>query len=380
MQNRRDWLKTALMVSATLPVTASLAEQLMTAPVSEAERKLINDPAMNKIRFRLNSNENPYGPSDLARKAIAQMLSETNRYPFETVNEFREILAAHEGVTADHILVGAGSSGLLCATGSAFGVDQGSILSAFPTFPMLMNYATVFTAAWDKVDLNDKLETDYSILKSRIQENTRLVYICNPNNPTGTLVDPQVVRSFCEDVSSTVPVFADEAYLEFLDPSQQMSLVELVKKDKNVIVSRTFSKIHGLAGLRIGYIIARPDIVKRIARHHPGIPTNQPGLAAAKASLGDKDFMDACRRKNAAARKHFTDFLNEKKYFYGVSETNFVMFDPQADGYDIMKKLATKGFGIRVWDYKNKPWCRVSIGTLDEMKMFTRAYDEILRT
>ena len=380
MQNRRDWLKRALMVSATLPLTPSMAEQLMAGPVSEAERMYMFESSINGISFRLNSNENPYGPSDRARKAIAQAISETNRYPFDTVNDFKEVLAAHEGVSADHILVGAGSSDLLCATGSAFGVDRGSILSAYPTFPMLMNYATVYTAAWDKVDLNDKLETDYSLLKTHIRENTRLVYICNPNNPTGTLVDPHEVRTFCEEVSSTVPVFADEAYLEFLEPSRQASLVELVKEDKNVIVSRTFSKIHGLAGLRIGYIVARPDVARKIARHHGGIPTNQPGLAAAKAALGDKEFMDICRRKNAAARKHLTDYLDEKKYFYGQSHTNFVMFDPQADGYSIMKKLAAKGFGIRVWDYKNKSWCRVSIGTLEEMKMFTRAYDEILRS
>lgn len=373
-------MKRALRVSATLPLTASLAEELMAGPVSEAERKFIAGPFVNGIRFRLNSNENPYGPSERARKAIARVISEANRYPFDTVNDFKEVLAAHEGVTADHILVGAGSSDLLCATGSAFGVDHGSILSAYPTFPMLMNYATVYTAAWDKVDLNNKLETDYALLKARIRENTRLIYICNPNNPTGTLVDPQQVRAFCSEVSSSVPVFADEAYLEFLEPSRQTSLVELVKENKNVIVSRTFSKIHGLAGLRIGYIVARPDTAKKIARHHGGIPTNQPGLAAAKAALDDKEFMDMCRRKNAAARKHLTDFLDEKKYFYGQSHTNFVMFDPQADGYSIMKKLAAKGFGIRVWDYKDKSWCRVSIGTLEEMKMFTRAYDEILRT
>jgi histidinol-phosphate aminotransferase len=339
----------------------------------------MNSKAAGSIKVRLGSNENPYGPSDRARKAIAQIISETNRYPFQTVSEFKQVLAAHEGVTPDHILVGAGSSDLLCAAGSAFGVESGSILSPYPTFPMLMNYGTVYTAQWDKVDLNDKLEIDYSALASRVTDNTRLVYVCNPNNPTGTLVDPSIVRSFCEEVSGRVPVFADEAYLEFLEPSQQISMVDLIKHDKNVIVSRTFSKIHGLAGLRVGYIIARPDTAKKISRHHPGIPTNQAGLAAARAALGDKDFMEFSRRKNALALKHTTDFLDSKKYFYGKSHTNFVMFDPQEDGYAIMKKFGEKGIGIRVWEYRNKPWCRVSIGTLDEMRQFTRAFEEILR-
>jgi histidinol-phosphate aminotransferase len=326
---------------------------------------------------RLNSNENPYGPSDLARKAIAQIIGETNRYPFETAAKFKEVLAAKEGVTPDHILVGAGSSDLLCATGSAFGVEAGTILSSYPTFPMLMTYASLFSARWNKVDLNDKLEIDYSLLAAEIKSDTRLVYICNPNNPTGTLVDPQLVKSFCEEVSQKVPVFADEAYLEFLEPEQQSSLVDLVRRGKNLIVSRTFSKIYGLAGLRTGYIIATPEIIKKIAPHHGGIPTNQAGLAAAKASLGDTAFMEQCRKKNAIARKHLTDYLEKKNYFYGKSHTNFVMFDARTDANQIMSRLAEKGIGIRAWDYKNKPWCRVSIGTLEEMKMFTKVFEEI---
>jgi histidinol-phosphate aminotransferase len=345
--------------------------------MGETERLFVKSGKAGLIKVRLASNENPYGPSEIARKAITRIVSETNRYPFQSVAEFKVLLANKEGVTPDHILVGAGSSDLLCAAGSAFGIRDGSILSPFPTFPMLMNYATVYSAYWDKVDLNDKLEINYPLLASRIQGRTKLVYICNPNNPTGTLVDPGIVRSFCEDVAQRVPVFADEAYLEYLEPSQQLSTLELIKRDKNVIVSRTFSKIYGLAGLRIGYLIARPDTVKKIARHHPGIPTNQIGLAAATACFGDNAFMEMTRRKNDIARKHLTDYLEKKNLFYGKSHTNFVMFDPNADGTKIMERLAEKGIGIRVWDYKNKPWCRVSIGTLEEMKMFTRAFDDL---
>jgi histidinol-phosphate aminotransferase len=363
------------MASAALPMGTSLGEQLMAAPVSEIERRFMKSRYASLIKVRLGSNENPYGPSERARKAISEIISETNRYPFQSVTEFKKVLAEYEGVTPDHILVGAGSSDLLCATGSAFGVEEGAVLSPNPTFPMLMNYASVYSALWDKVDLNDKLEIDYSLLASRIHGGTRLVYICNPNNPTGTLVDPTLVRSFCEDISDTVPVFADEAYLEFLEPSQQLSMIDLIRRDKEVIVSRTFSKIYGLAGLRIGYLIARPDIAKKIARHHPGIPTNQVGLAAATASLGDKDFMALTRKKNAVARKHLTNYLEKKNLTYGESHTNFVMFDPNTDGHQVMTRLAEKGFSIRVWEYKSKPWCRVSIGTLDEMKMFTRALD-----
>jgi histidinol-phosphate aminotransferase len=377
MKSRREWLKTTLALATGLPLSASLADQLMAAPASEAEREFRKLYPAPTIKVRLGSNENPYGPSDSAKAAIQQILLESNRYPFQAVTEFKEILAAKEGVTADHIAIGAGSGDLLSATGAAFSLEGGRILSAFPTFPMLMNYSQVFNATWDKVDVNDKLEYDYQAVASQVKDDTRLVFVCNPNNPTGTLVDHAVVKGFCEEVSKKVPVFSDEAYLEFLEPSQQVSMVDLVKKGQNIIVSRTFSKIYGLAGLRVGYVIAKPELIKKITRNQPGIPNNQIGIAAAKACMNDTSFMDMSRKKNAEARKHLTDYLDKKNYFYGKSHTNFVMFDPKADAAGILKRLAERGIGIRVWDHKGMQWLRVSIGTLDEMKIFTKTFDEV---
>jgi histidinol-phosphate aminotransferase len=377
MKSRREWLKTTLALATGLPLSASLADQLMAAPVSEAEkefRKLYPPPT---IKIRLGSNENPYGPSESAKAAIQQILLESNRYPFQAVTEFKEILAAKEGVTADHIAIGAGSGDLLSATGAAFSLEGGRILSAFPTFPMLMNYSEVFKATWDKVNVNDKLEYDYQAVAAQVKDDTRLVFVCNPNNPTGTLVDPAVVKGFCEEVSKKVPVFSDEAYLEFLEPAQQVSMIDLVKKGQNVIISRTFSKIYGLAGLRVGYVVAKPELIKKITRNQPGIPNNQIGIAAAKACMNDTSFMDISRKKNAEARKHLTDYLDKKGFFYGKSHTNFVMFDPKADAAGILKRLADRGIGIRVWDHKGMQWLRVSIGTLDEMKIFTKTFEEV---
>ena len=240
-----------------------------------------------------------------------------------------------------------------------------------------MTYAEAFKATWDKVNMNDQLAYDYDAVAKQIKDDTRLVFICNPNNPTGTLVDPAIVKSFTEEVSKKVPVFSDEAYIEFLDPSQQMSMVDLVRNGSNVIVSRTFSKIHGLAGLRIGYIIAKPDIIRKIQRTHPGIPNNQLAIAAAHASLGDTAFMDMSRKKNAEARKILTDYLDKKNYFYGKSHTNFVMFDAKTDAAGKLAQLAQQGIAIRVWDYNGMQWLRVSVGTSEEMKAFVKAYEEL---
>ncbi|MDH5251412.1 MAG: histidinol-phosphate transaminase [Cyclobacteriaceae bacterium] len=377
MQNRRDWLKAALTLTAGLPLGATLSQRLMAAPMSELERMLWERPSLSPIKIRLNANENPYGPSDKAKQAIQQAMSESNRYAFASQEELKAMIAEKEGVTPEHIGIGAGSGDLLCQAGVAFGVEGGKILSAFPTFPLLMNYANEFNATWDKVNLNEKLEHDYEALASRVTTDTKLVFICNPNNPTGTLVDPKKVKQFCETVSKKVTVFVDEAYLEFLEPEQQVSMVDLVKKNENVVVSKTFSKIYGLAGLRIGYIIGKPETITKIARYHMGISNNQPAIAAAKASLGDESFMERCRKKNAEARGHLTTYLDKKGIWYGKSYTNFLFFPAKSNASQVLNELWERGIGIRVWDYNNQQWYRVSIGTLEEMKAFTNAFDKI---
>lgn len=375
--NRRKWLKTSLAMTSGLMITPAFVNHLMSAPMSAAERAYFG-PRQPSIKIRLNSNENPYGPSEKARKSVLAALSEANRYPFQVVDDLKVMLAEKEGVTKEHIAIGAGSGEMLCATGAAYGLEGGSILAPDPTFPLLMAYSEAFNSRWDKVNVNDNLEIDYESMASNIKGDTRLVFVCNPNNPTGTLVDPQKVKAFCEEVSKKVPVFADEAYLEFLEPSQQMSMVDLVRKGANVIVSRTFSKIYGLAGLRIGYLVASPDQIKKISRYQTGFSVSQTAIAAAKASLGDHDFMAMTRKKNADARKILTDFLDRRSYFYGKSHTNFVFFDPKSDAQTFLARLGERGIGIRVWDYNGKQWNRISIGTADEMKVLVKNMEEIV--
>ena len=375
--NRRDWFKSSLAFTAGLAITPSLTQRLMAAPVSKAERVFFDGLKLNGAKVRLNSNENPYGPSEKAKKAVIQILTEGNRYAFNELDELRKIVAEKEGVDPSFVMLGAGSGDLLCQTGVAYGLDGGRVLSAYPTFPLLMNYAQQMNAAWDKVDLNDKMEFDYQKLLSGIKSDTRLVFSCNPNNPTGTLVDTNIVKSFCEEASKKTLVYADEAYLEFLEPAQQKSMVSIVQNTPNLVVSKTFSKIYGLAGLRIGYIVSHPDVLKKIGKFGDTISPSQTAIAAAKASLGDDDFMKMTREKNAVARKVLTDYLDSKKIFHGKSVTNVVLFPAPKDGKTILTKLDEKGFLIRIWEYQQKEWCRVSIGTAEEMKSFVKAFDEV---
>jgi len=376
--SRRDWIRSTLALTTGMTLTSGMAASLMAAPVSKAEEEFFKTPKPTLKKIRLDSNENPYGPSQKVKDAIIKILPEINRYPITEMDDLKLLIANKEGVTPDHIHVGAGSGDILCEAATAFNLEGGRVISAFPTFSLLMNYAELFKATWDKINLNDSLEHDYDAIASAIKSDTRLIFICNPNNPSGTLVDPNKVKLFCEAVSPRVPVYVDEAYIEFLEPSQQTTMVPLVKKGLNVIVSRTFSKIYGLAGIRIGYIIAKPDIVKRINAFSHDIPVSHTAIAAAMAAYGDETFMALTRTKNKEARSVLTTYLDKRKITYGNTVTNFVFFPAPKEGKLILTKMEEKGYLMRIWDYKGLEWCRISVGTLQEMNGFVKAFDEVI--
>ena len=370
--NRRSWLKRSFAISSGLAVAGGLTANAIATPLSGAEESVTFDPASPLIR--LNANENPYGPSDKARQAILKAVAESNRYPFDRTTELKEKIAAREGVTVEHIHLGAGSGELLGQTGKAFAANGGSVVSAFPTFPILMNHAESFGARWIKVPVNSKLEHDFEAMASAVSSDTSLVFVCNPNNPTGTLVDPAVVKAFCSKISERTTVYSDEAYLEFLKPEDQQTMVSLVLQNKPVIVSRTFSKIHGLAGLRLGYLVGRPDLIARVAKYAGDIPLSQPAVAAALACMDDKNFASMCRDRNATARGILERYLEKRGLTYGRSYTNFLFFQAPAEGKHILSVMKDKGYLIRIWDFGGKEWCRVSIGTEQEMKGFVSAF------
>ncbi len=280
--SRRDWFKSTFAISTGLVLSTSVVNRIAAAPLSRAEREFFAMKGDTPAKVRLNANENPYGPSKKAKEAVVQILGEANRYQFATQEVLRKKIAEREKVDPSYIMLGSGSGQILCLTGGSYGLEGGSVLSSYPTFPLLMNYASNIGARWDKVDLNDKLEHDYDKMLSAIKSDTRITFICNPNNPTGTVVDSKTVRAFSEEASKKTLVYADEAYLEFLGPIEERSMVDLVRKGSNVIVSRTFSKIFGLAGLRVGYVVAHPRYhqeASTIWRYHFDKPDGYCGSA-----------------------------------------------------------------------------------------------------
>lgn len=361
--NRRQWLKTAGLTSAL-----SVFQGVQAFPITDFS----DTPSASDGQIYLASNENPFGPSEKVRQAMIQGFEKACRYPWRYADELLQMIADREQVSTDHIVLTAGSTEGLRLSGLTFGVRGGEIITAQPTFKALLTYAQQFGAYINHVPLDKELKHDLDEMERRVTNNTQLIFICNPNNPTGTIVDGEHLRKFCQSVSRTAVVFSDEAYFDFITQPGYPSMVELVKEGMNVIVSRTFSKVYGLAGIRIGYLIARPDLAQRL-RQNAMAGMNIMGIYAATAALKDREFYQFSLRKNEEAKKHIYTTLGELGLKYVPSFTNFVFFEtgrPIKQVIDGMMEL-----GVRV----GRPfppydtWCRISTGKMEDVVAFGNA-------
>ncbi|MEL7195268.1 MAG: histidinol-phosphate transaminase [Bacteroidota bacterium] len=380
---RRNWLKSSAFLAAGLGVAPALmASDSTLQPVYKPqiwERNFSFPSDVNGLRARLLANENPYGPSDEVRLAIMESVSKGNRYGHQDSMRLKEMLAEREGVTPDHIMLGPGSTDILEKTAISHFVSGGNIVSADPSYMSLVKTAMAFGGSWKNIPLTADYAHDVSAMRAAIDKKTRLVYVCNPNNPMGSLTPNADLRKFCAEASEKAPVFVDEAYLEFLEEREGKSMVDLVAQGKNVIVARTFSKIHGMAGLRIGYGVAQPETLEKIrsmVRSNMGLCVTS--IRGAMASLEATAFHEKTRRLTAESRAYVGEQLQSMGFSYVPSYTSFMIFPIDMPGDDFLDKMFAQGIGVRVFEINDKPWCRVSMGTMDEMKIFIEGLKKTL--
>ncbi|MEJ7738378.1 MAG: histidinol-phosphate transaminase [Chitinophagaceae bacterium] len=241
------------------------------------------------IKARLLANENPFGPSAKAKKAITEAIELSYQYPRDSRQALEEKIMAYEGLKTGQLLMGAGSSPLLLAAALYYG--KGTIVSATPTYEDLLRHAEQLGTKVIRVPLTADHVYDLDAMEKVIDSKTSLVYICNPNNPTATVADTAKLKAFCERVSKKTTVFVDEAYIDYLDDPKSVSLIDSVKKGQNIVVARTFSKLYGFAGLRVGYLVAQPETVTKLSMYTAGGQSiSATSLGAAVAAYQDTDY------------------------------------------------------------------------------------------
>lgn len=387
---RRQWLKRGSLTLGALALVPHevwsnnvLAAQKENRPFLYTHNNYFNEftpPLINEEEELtiLRANENPYGPPPKSAEAFQKEVFTGNRYSWKTLMDLKKKIATKEGIEPNQILMGPGSSDLLEKVAMVFFQHGGNVVTADPCYMSLIVVAKSVGGKWKSYKLKEDSQHDLDAMEAGIDEDTKLVYICNPNNPTGSITDAKKLRDFCSRVSEKVPVFVDEAYIELSKNGIKDSMNSLVAEGKNVIIARTFSKIHGMAGLRIGYVIGKKetlDIISEITRGGMGI--TGPSIAAATTSLDNTDFLDSCKEKITEARNYTLSYLKENNYSYLPSETNFVIFEIPMEGRKFLKEIYGKKVAVRAFKFWDKNWCRVSIGTMDEMKKFTSTIGEI---
>ena len=368
---RRQWLsQSGIALGGT--ALASYWGVSHTACVSEQE--------VSHAPLRMMYNENPYGPSETARKAMREAFEEANLYTFsrgEAYMKLRSLIAQQVGLTPDHIVISAGSTEILRAAALITALKGGEVLAPHPTFLSLTRYAETMGVKVHWVPVDEDLQFDLPAMRKKLTKNVKLIYLVNPNNPTGTLTPYDRLRPFCEEMAKDMLVFVDEAYHEYVTDPQYRSMVELVREGHNVIVSRTASKIHGLAGVRVGFGIADPKLIRYLGRRLTGT-NNIIGLNAAFASYQDEDFQKLCHQKNNEAKEYVYKLFRETERRYLPSHTNFVFFHtgrPIEEFQDAMEKQ-----GILV----GRPfppyldWCRLSMTKPEWMGNFGAAFQKVM--
>lgn len=364
--NRRQWLKTSTFAATGLLVSSSFPSCGPGETLSE------RSPQKSEI-LKLNSNESPYGVSEKARQAMIEAMEESHLYPHQKYAELIELIAERERLTPDHIILGGGSTEVMNMIIRAFG-STGSILVSNPTYFDFLYYAELANGVLEHVPLNDTFEHDIESTEQTITPETGLVYICNPNNPTGSITRKEGLSAFCERSSAKVLVFVDEAYHDYVEDSSYSSMMDLVRRDKNVIVTRTFSKIFGMAGLRVGYGVARPETIDKLKRVEMNFASiSYPSLRAAVSSYTDLPFLRSVLEKNRLAKAYLCTQLENRGYNYIPSQTNFVLFEVKRPAADIANEFKRNNILVRPFQFRDSQWIRVSLGTLKDMQTFVSA-------
>ncbi len=333
-------------------------------------------PAM-QFPVRISSNENPYGPGQMARAAIASSTQDACRYAGRELGAMLEKLQKIEGVGKGQIVMGAGSGELLNVLALAY-CDRGELVCAWPSFEFIMSYATKLGCEVRKVPLDSDHAHDLSAMAAATSANTSLVYVCNPNNPTGTAIQGARLRQFCREQSQHALVVVDEAYFDLVEPGATESMVDLVREGANVVILRTFSKIHGLAGLRVGYAVARSDVAARLRRFSTTMP-NILGLAAASASLDDTQFLAATRNHILADRRRLTDLCDAMGVRYAKPQGNFVFVKVGMPAADFSKAMQAEKIDVSRPFELYPDWNRITIGTRAEMDFVLPVLKRIIR-
>lgn len=382
--NRRQWLKAAGASLAATALASRFPLQAQTSPTAVAPvPKLPPGPApvipgpVEPNIVRLSWNENPFGPPASAQRAMVESVSASCRYSFGQQGDLVALIAAKEGCRPEQIVLGNGSGEILDAAGFHFGLQRGEVVVADPSYFQLVGAAEKSGGKAVRVPLNARLEHDLPAMAAAITPRTSVVYVVNPNNPTGTVVNAAELKAFVRAAAARTTVFVDEAYLECADDFAGQTCAPLVAEGLNVVVARTFSKIYGMAGLRLGYGIMPVELAKSLQARMTG-SVSSVTLAAAMAALRDENYVPETRAKLKAGRDALIAEATQLGKRCAVAQGNFVFMETGLPAAEFAAKMRAQGVSVGRAFPPLLNWARITIGLPEEMAVCHRALRTVL--
>lgn len=374
---RRDFIRAGAfsgIAAGTAGTLAGSAQPLAAAPLWGGRRTADGS-------VRLNSNENPLGIAPAAKEAVLAAMELANRYPSAQHAELVAKVAAGHGVLEGQIVLGTGSAEVLQMAVQAFAAPRARLVMADPTYEAVTNYQRTESYELVKVPLNAKHEHDLGRMREAAESSGRpaLVYLCNPNNPTATITPSADVDAWIADAPEHVFFLSDEAYVEYVEDERMWSSLRWIEEKRNVLVVKTFSKIYGMAGLRLGYGVAHPDTAARLSDFASRNNVNQFALAAGVASFRDEALVAKSRKMNREACMMVESTLDELGLERMPTHTNFLMHRIGGDQATYRNRMAEAGFLVGRDFPPMLDWSRLSFGLPEDMGRFCDALRDFRR-
>lgn len=356
----------SLLTNALLP-TGLTFQEVAQLPAVKAQSDLV----------KIDGNENPYGPSEKAIQAIQSAIPRSNRYIL-TADKLQLAIAQYHQVGPGMVQLGYGSSEILRMAAEAFLSPGKNAVLASPTYEGMARYAEVHGANVVPIPVDSQFRHDLKKMRDAANKDTGLIYICNPNNPTGTFVGADELREFVDQIPHSIPVVVDEAYYHYVESPSYSSAVSLVLQHKSVIVTRTFSKIYGMAGLRLGYSVACEDLTAKIASYKDWLNANTLTIAAGMACFDDHEFIARNKKQNLETRTYVEAELQKLGFETIPSQANFFMINLKREMKPVQAALRARNVYVGRQFYPLTNYLRVTVGTRPEMARFIEEFKRVI--
>lgn len=363
------------MMSSFKPILDTMQAYKPGKPIEETKKEF----GLTEV-IKLASNENPYGYSEQVKQFLKEEMHALELYPDANATDLKASIANRLAIEPEQLIVGNGSDEIISVLSRAVLDPTKETIIPTPVFPQYAHNAKVEGATIIEVPLTKEGQHDFEGMLAAITDQTAIIWVCNPNNPVGTLLDSEALYAFIQQIPSSVFVVLDEAYVEYITDETYVDSIQWVKEFPNLIILRTFSKAYGLASIRVGYGIGEASVIEQLNKVKNPFNGNTLALKMAEIAFNDQAFIEKCVKQNAVERQRFVEFATTHRLKIYPSQTNFVLLETKEVANVVSERLMQNGLIVRSGDLLGTPhFIRVTVGTTEQNDRFFEVYEQLMK-